>query len=558
MRNFRRMLTLLLFALAPAPWLAAEESDSDPSRSSVAEAPARSSPRDIAREVDRRLAADLGHTPASSASADDYTFLRRATLDLIGYLPTPEEITRFVLNPSADKRAHAIDRLLADERYGENWARYWRDVILYRRSDDRGLLSADAVTDYLSAQLNENQSWDTIARSFITAEGDVRENGATAVIMAQLGRPEDTVAELSRIFLGIQIQCAQCHDHPFDRWEREQFHQLAAFFPRVAVRPRRAGNQRSFQVYASDTPPRRRPNNNNRYRGSPEHRMPDLDDPAAPGTLVQPTFFVSGAQLPVGTPDAERRGTLATWMTSSENPWFAKALVNRMWSELIGTGFYEPVDDMGPDRDGQAEGALDVLASAFVASGYDLKWLVRTIMLTDAYQRPSQSRSEGGPADLLASHPQRLRADQLYNAVATALFFDPEARLRMAGSANLPRRGGRADPRRFFAAIFGYDPSEPRTDINGSVPQALLLMNSELLERLLSSTRRDGLGGLLADIEDDKDLVHELYLRCLSRLPTKAETAKALRHVRKSPGRGEAFEDLLWALINSSEFIHRS
>ncbi len=314
--------------------------------------------------ITEELASSTEQGPAQAT--DDYTFLRRVSFDLLGHPPTLDEISRFISDPAADKRAQLIDQLLENEWYGDNWARYWRDVIIFRRSDQRGLLGARSLQAFLTEEFNRNTPWDHIAREMITASGDVRENGATGLIMAQMGRPEETVAELSRVFLGIQIQCAQCHDHPFDRWEREQFHELAAFFPRVAVRPARPTDQkRSFAVVANDRPaPRRRGNANNRYRGTPEHRMPDLDDPSAEGEVMTPRFFLTGESLDLGSPDAERREQLAEWFTAADNPWFAKSLVQRIWTELVGEGFYDSIDDIGPDREVYAGKVAGLLGRA--------------------------------------------------------------------------------------------------------------------------------------------------------------------------------------------------
>lgn len=517
-------------------------------------------PDDDAARVDALLIQDIFGGSSSSASelaapVDDQVFLRRVWLDLVGEAPPAEEITRFCFDPSPYKRGHEIDRLLADQRFGANWARYWRDVILYRRSEERALFAAVPLQEFLQQQLNENQPWDQIAREFVTANGDVREDGSTALIMAQAGRPEETVAEISRIFMGIQIQCAQCHDHPTDRWKREQFHELVAFFPRVAVRPNRAAGQRSFMVVADDNPARRRrANNNNRRRGTLEHYMPDLDDPSASGTLMQPALFVTGQQLDSGLVDRDRRQALAEWMTSTDNPWFAKAIVNRLWAELVGEGFFEPVDDIGPDRVSSAPQALDYLAETFVQSGHDLKWLFRTIMSTEAYQRQSRPRRNYGEAPFTANRAQRLRGDQLYSVLVSALNINERS---MQKSANAYGRRVRGGPRAMFNAVFGYDPSERREEVSGSIPQTLVLMNSTVVESAISARRTDGLGGLLNDIGNDSQLVTELYLRCLSRQPSDRELRECLLHVKKAPDRSEGFEDVLWTLINSTEFLHR-
>ncbi len=514
----------------------------------------------VARQVDTLLVSDIGvETPPKSSVPliTDDAFVRRVMLDLAGELPTPEELVTFTLDADAHKRARMVDQLLNDPRFGDNWARYWRDVILYRRTEERALLSAAAVEEYLSESLNENKSWDEIATDFITAEGDVREDGRTALIMAQAGQPEDTVAEISRIFMGIQIQCAQCHDHPTDRWEREQFHELAAFFPRVAVRPNRQAEKRTFLVTAVDFFPRfLRGNPNARFRGTAEHLMPDLENPAEPGEQMKPVFFATGDALSLGTRDADRRGALADWLTSANNEWFAKAYVNRIWAELVGEGFYEPVDDLGPDRECSAPQTLDLLADSFVASAYDVKWLFRTIMATDAYQRPSQSRRAWEDAPFQANANQRLRGDQLFNSLMQALGINEELATR-AGGGMQGAYGFRGGPRTFFNAAFGYDPSDHRDEITGSVQQALLMMNSPNINRAMSANNFNGLGRMLRTIPDDQELIVELYLRTLARAPTSDEIQTCVEYLKEVGDRSEAFEDLQWSLVNSTEFLHR-
>src|SRR4029453_14135890 len=259
-----------------------------------------------------------------------------------------------------------VNKLLADPRYGENWGRYWRDVIMYRKTEERQqFLVGIPLDSFLTDSFNANKPWSQLATEFITAKGGANENGACGLIVAQQGQPEEIVGEVSRIFLGVQIQCAQCHDHPTDRWTREQFHQLAAFFPRVASQPNRQGQNRQMlpeiTVTVTDSAPQfafRGPMNM-RARGTLEHRMSDPKNPQAEGALMQPVLFATGASLPTGTPDAERRGTLAKWITAKDNPFFAKAFFNRLWWELTGEGFCEPIDDIGPDRHATAPKTLD-------------------------------------------------------------------------------------------------------------------------------------------------------------------------------------------------------
>ena len=509
----------------------------------------------IAKRVNQAIAQDVfSESTQLAPHTDDATYLRRVYLDLIGDIPSPEAVVAFLLDPAEDKREQVVQDLLASPHYGQNWARYWRDVVFFRAQEDRAKIAANAMVADMAQQLNDNTRWDRIATEFITASGDVREDGHTAIIMAQDGRTEETTAEVSRIFLGIQIQCAQCHDHPYDRWKREQFHELAAFFPRIGVRNVRDMTKRSFEVYSNDRfRGRQRRNNNNDRRPEAEHRMPDLDQPEVPGKVMQPKFFLTSATLPPGARDAERRAQLAQWLT--DNEWFAIAIVNRLWSELVGEGFYEPVDDIGPDRESLSPAAVKLLAKKFEESGYDLKWLLATICQTDAYQRESRPRRGPTETPLVANVPQRLRSDQLFNALYTALDIEePETTPSGYGAVNARRRNR---PRDQFDQLFGYDPSSSRESVSATIPQSLALMNAYEINRYVRANKTNLLADLLQEIPEDETLVVELYLRCLSREPSDDELARALAYRDEVSKRGEAFEDLLWALINSAEFQHR-
>jgi hypothetical protein len=518
---------------------------------------------DTARRVDRLLADELFKSDTKLAPrTNDATYLRRVWLDIVGDIPTPEHVTAFSLDPAEDKRERVVRELLDKPQYGQNWARYWRDVIFSRKLEDRADIATNSLVGDMTEHLNENTSWDKIAKAFITATGDVRENGAAAIHMAQDGRTEEITAEMSRIFMGIQIQCAQCHDHKTDRWTRNQFHELAAFFPRIGLRPVQTPTKNSFEVVVNDRPqqPLRRGNPDNNRRGEPEHYMPNLENPSARGTLMKPEFFLTGKELPLGATDAERRGALAEWITRNE--WFATALVNRLWGELVGEGFYEPIDDMGPDRTPSGKQAVELLSKSFAASDYDVKWLFRTICATEAYQRESRPRrtTEGTP--FAANVAQPLRSDQLYNALLTATGGEevelPAGRGRRAGRGGPQRRGGGMGARPQFDATFGFDPSDPRETVSTSIPQALAMMNAPRMSQATRGQNRNtSLGDLVATIPNDEALVSELYLRALSREPTEIELKKAIAYRSTVVQRQAAFEDLFWALLNTSEFSHR-
>jgi hypothetical protein len=513
--------------------------------------------KQAAERVDTLLTKELSgavasESPAMSVASDE-VFLRRASFDLVGHPASPSQITQFVAESNPDKRAIVVDLLLKSPEFGVNWGRYWRDAILSRRTEPRAEMTGPVLVKYIAERFNADDGWDQIAEEMITATGSIRENGATAIIMAQSGNAEEIAAEVARLFLGVQIQCAQCHDHPTDRWKRQQFHELAAFFARVETRQVRDSKvPLDYEVVGRDrgrvyVPPK--PDGKNR---SLEHFMPDLEDPKAQGTIVQPALFLTDQRIDTGKTDAVRRDVLAVWTTDEKNPWFAKAFVNRVWTELVGWGFYEPVDDLGPDRECRAPKTLDFLAAQFVKHDYQVKWLYRTIVATNAYQRaPGDAKT----SPLLVSHATRLRSDQFYDALTMAL-----------GVKDLqfdfgPRRGPGArlrGPRYILSEEFDFDPSDPRGDQAGSIPQSLILMNAKGVQQSIDGgDAKTALGKLLADTTDDAEVTRQLYLRALGRQPTEKEQATCLAHVKTAKSRNAAFEDVLWALVNSTEMLVR-
>lgn len=578
-------------------------------------------PHEVAKAVDARLQQAFEQSGVKvSPVCKDEDFLRRVSLDLTGQLPTPRQTTLFGLSPAADKREAMVDSLLTSPEFGRHWARYWRDVVLINATNQRAQLGRQSFEDWLAAEFNRGASWDEMATELLTATGDVYEEGSTGLLFAHDGDPNEVAAEASRIFLGIQIQCASCHDHPSDIWKREQFHELAAYFPRVGVRPIRDGERIvSYEVVSVNVS---RPNpgdalrenadrmvrmldrngdqkiskteaQNARFGGplataydrilevadadkdgmlnaselknvpapmmgrqaNTEHYMPDLNDPASRGRLIQPKFFVDGSQPGKSLSDESRRGAIARSMTSPENPWFAKALVNRMWSELLGEGFYMPVDDIGPTREARFPEALEALAVGFTASGYDYKWLLKTITLTDAYQREIRAAS-GSPDELpfAAQKPTRLRADQAFNALLTVLGV-AEPTPRGGGDGPGARFQALRSPRFQFQQLFGFDPSTPQDDLLGNVPQSLFLMNSTTLSGALTAQRTTRLGRILSEFPDDGDALSELYLLTLVREPSKREREIFSEYLASVGNRAEAYEDLMWSLLNSAEFL---
>ncbi len=609
MTRFRpavRLLTLTILAAATTVGVKAAEPDS----------------AEVAAKVDRAiheglLEAGVGVAPPTN----DEDFLRRVALDLAGRIPTPDQVLAFTASDDPAKRVKVVERLLDSDEYARNWSRYWRDVIFSRATNQRARLVQPRFEQWMTEQLRENTSWDLVATELLTANGDVRENGRVALMYAHDGDASEIAAETSRIFLGIQLSCANCHDHPYDPWKREQFHQLAAYFPRVRVRPVvEDGRPRSFEVISFDRAVggnrgrsfdfaqaapllvRRYDKNGDRklsqdeMQGSPlqrladrlfdrldtdgdelvsveelqayeppvniaertrtEHLMPNLENPAQPGTRIDPAFFVSTEAAARELSDADRRLVLAQQITEPENVWFARAYVNRMWAELVGEGFYAPVDDMGPNRSASFPAALDALSDGFTDSGYDVKWLFRTITRTEAYQRSLRTPEPGQTLPFASAVPSRLRADQVYDSLVQALGVQELTAGRPGGDRMMAYRGV-AGPRAQFTQLFGFDPSADKSDVIGDVPQALFLMNSDFVNRAIRTNAPTRLGTLLYQYQDNAKAVEQLYLITLARKPTEKELRICLDHVESREHRGEAYEDLMWSLLNSTEFVSR-
>jgi hypothetical protein len=549
--------------------------------------------------VDRHLTKnDPKVEPAPITS--DVEFVRRVYFDLVGRPPTPEQFTAFVRDRSHDKRGRLIDGLLNSPDCARSWARYWRDVIKFHATNENlNRVRFDELEDWLAAQLRVHKPWDEIVARMVAATGRNDENGAVAFPLAYDTQPVEMAGEVSRIFLGVQIQCAQCHDHKTDSWKRRQFHEFAAFFAGARQQQVQRPMPGQPPVIAVVAQPRVR------------YAMPDKDNPAKM-IPVAPRFFLASAgakeadpALPEGLGAEKRRELVASYITGQDNPWFARAFVNRTWYALMGEAFYEPIDDMGPERTARAPEILEPLADQWQRGGYDIRWLYRTILNTRAYQRRVRSTANAAGKTPFASNcPSRLRADQVFEALAQALGLpiDGEGHLVPPAPNNKnPRPGAQpkvqakaapvslGDPRRVAAAvaakaapsppqpqpakpgqpprrngqqavferIFGVDPSIPNDDVMGTIPQALFMMNGPLVNNRVTARPGTVLGQILAGSPDERSALNALYVRVLSRHPTPKEVEICGRYVAAVGNLPEAFEDIYWSLINSTEFVTR-
>jgi hypothetical protein len=493
---------------------------------------------------------ELGVKPAPLTT--DEQFVRRITLDLTGELPVPADVTEFVADKDPNKRAKLIDKLLASDEHAQHWARYWRDVIGSRATNQQARALARSFEKWMTDCIRQNKGWGNITRAMLTASGKVEftddgSHGELYFLLSKNGMagPEERAAETSRVFMGIQIQCAQCHDHPSDVWKRQQFHELTAYFAR--------GRERLVREPGQDGKPGRAFGLELVAAPFGEHRMPSKEDPRR-GTIMSPRFLDGKAPPRSVTTDLERRRSLADAVVSKENYWFAGAYVNRMWGEMMGQSFTMPVDDMGPKKEAVFPAVLARLAASFRATDYDMKALVRTVVNSETYQRQIRlGESTSEHLHFAAAYPTRLRADALWESLTGVLgqFGGPAGEARPGPGG---RFAGRVGLEGTFKDEFNFDPSTMADEVEGSVPQALLLMNNPQINQKIQARGTNLLGRILTAYPDNDEALRMVYLRALARKPTDREKERCRTYIAKAGSRAEAFEDILWALINSTEF----
>ncbi|MCA9052230.1 MAG: DUF1549 domain-containing protein [Planctomycetaceae bacterium] len=461
-------------------------------------------PEDLDKQLEQSVA--KGTDTKFVDVVDDETFLRRVSVDLTGLVPDRDQIKKFVADKGAKKREQLIDQLLETGAYSRKWARYWSSVVFFETAANRNSINPQSFEDWLASEFAANRSWDLIVAQMLSAapqrhserkpqdNGWEQDHGPNNFILACERKPEVIASQTARLFMGISIGCAECHDHPFDQWKREQFHEMAAFFA---------------------------PN---------KYYMTDQYDPAEKSEMQ--ARFLLGEKPPEYLKGDHRRVAMAGYlMYNPDNYWFARAYVNRIWNELVGDGFYS-VDSLGPDKEVTHVLVVNRLASAFRQQGFDVKWLFRMILNTRTYQR--QIRTLDEEADLFtAVRPARLRPYEVADNLE-----------RLVGE-----NGGM---RKAIESAFEQNPSVPQRDLEGTMQQALLMMNNSQLHSKLAAS---SLAKDLSQMKSDEDLIREAFLGVLARTPTFLETARYKQYLQQSQNRQESVEDLLWVLVNSAEFV---
>lgn len=474
--------------------------------------------------IDEKVFAELRRLRIPpSALSDDAEFLRRVYLDVIGCLPTPDEVRAFLNEPaSPQKRQCVIDGLLKREEFVDFWTMKFADLLLI--SGKRGSESATLTYQtWLRGQIARDVPFDKLAREFLLAAGDIKQVGP-ANFYALAADPRDLGEHFSTMFLGTQIACARCHAHPYAKWTQEDYYRFAAYFARVS----REGDL----VRVSE-------------RG--EVAYPKTGQNLLPEPL--------GAAAPALAPAADRRQGLAAWLTAPENTLPAQALVNRVWKHLLGRGLVEPVDDLRPTNPAPNPALWEALAEDFAAGGFDLRRLIRTIVSSRTYQLSSRANDINRRDDRLFSRAylKPLAAQVLADAIARATGVPEEYAGHPPGTRAVQLVGSQTAS--YALDVFGRCSRERNCETSGTsgggLAQTLHLINGSTVNHKL---REGVLKEWLASARSNQELIDELYLRTLSRPATKEERDHWQSELAKSGQRAEFLEDLLWALLNSREF----
>ncbi|MCC6585821.1 MAG: DUF1549 domain-containing protein [Bryobacterales bacterium] len=488
--------------------------------------------------IDRTIDAKLQKLHIQpSAEADDATFLRRASLDLTGQIPTPEAIQAFVSDPTPthQKRAKIIDKLMASSAYVDHWTVKWGDLLQSSRKylGEKGVYT---FREWIRESIATNKPYNKMVKELLTARGSSYEDPA-ANFFRVTRDAKPTMEKTTQVFLGVRMVCAQCHDHPFERWTQNQYYQMSAFFSAVGLR---AGYEVGEEIVFDQ-------------RDEYEMKHPKT------GRVVKPEFLVASAgKIPVPD-DQRRRDALADWLVSKDNPFFAKAIVNRVWSYFFGKGIIDPVDDIRASNPPSNPALLDALTKDFIDHNFDLQHLMRTIANSRVYQTALTPNEWNANDHINFSHasPRRLSAEQLMDAVASAAGVRPnfpevpeDTAAQQLVDPHIGKEG--------FLDVFGRPVRESacecerRTDF--SLPQALNLVNGRTISDAVADPK-GRVAKLVLGGKPDATIVESLYLAALSRKPTAEESARGVQYLANGSKATRA-QDLLWALLNSKGFLY--
>lgn len=475
----------------------------------------------------------------TSPKSDDAEFLRRASLDTIGVLPTVDEVKAFLANPDANKREALIEQLLARPEFVDYWAYQWSDLLLLNGSK----LKPDALKSYyqwIRERVAQNTPWSEFARQIILAKGSTLENGA-ANFYTLHHDPQDMVETTSMAFLGMSIQCAHCHDHPNEKWTNDDYYGMVSLFARV----------RSKGFVANDLKV---------VEGNRTIFLADRGEVLQPRTAKPQQPKPLDAQAIDFDEPVDRREYLAKWLTDPCNPYFSKAIVNRIWANYFGKGLVEAVDDLRLTNPASNERLFQKLAGDLARKGFDLKALMRTIMQSETYQRSHLVLKENEADQRFHSHsqPRRLKAEVMLDALSQAtgvptVFKDQPANTRALQLID-------ANVASYFLETFGRPERVltctcERSD-EPSMTQVLHLTNGKTIQEKLEA-KEGRISSLIESNTPNAEIVETVYLASLSRYPTADEKQRLTSLLDASPAeeRRAAIEDLFWSVLTSKEFL---
>ncbi len=499
-----------------------------------------------------------------SPAATDYEWCRRLYLDLLGRIPTVRELNEFTDNKDKDKRGQLVNQLLYGDHYTEEFARNWTTIwtnLLIGRTGGNGnnsMVSRPGMQKFLRDSFARGKPFDKFVRELITATGTTTPgeesfNGATNFLIDKVNDDNGALATAttSRLFLGLQIQCTQCHNHPFNDWKQQKYWEMNAFFRQT--RAFRGGNRRMDNAAArlvdQDFAGEGRPRDYNKppifyelRNGEMRVAYPVFVD----GTAIDPSGYVK---------NVNRRGELAKLVTNSE--YFPKAIANRIWSHFLGYGFTSPVDDLGPHNPPTHPELLGFLAEEFRDTGYNLRDLISWIVLSRPYGLSSKiGKSNETDDPLLGEAPKfsrfylrQMRAEELYESLITA---------NEAGESGDYEAKERLKNRwlQQFSQAFGTDEGDETTTFNGTIPQVLMMFNGELIRGATGNAKGSMIGELIQSGMNYEDQIEYLFKAGLSRKPKRNEAQLAGQFLRANSGNvAESLRDMWWVILNSNEFI---
>lgn len=462
-----------------------------------------------------------------SEVCDDATFLRRASLDIIGTLPTADEARRFLADKASDKRAQLVESLLKRPEFADFWALKWADLL---RVDRQKLGQRDAYAYYrwIRDQFAANRPLDQFARALLTAEGPL-DDAPAGHFYKVVTRPGDMANAVSQVFLGIRLACAECHHHPFDRWSQTDYYGMSGLFAQVSIRKGALGETLLAE-------------------GNPATKHPRTGENVPPHALDAEPSKDTG----------DRRRALAEWFTAPENPWFARNLANRLAAHFLGRGVIEPVDDVRATNPPGNPALLDALARVVTDSRFDLKQFIRTLAASRTYQLSATPNDTNAQDEQNYSRAlfKRLPAEVLFDAVCQVTGVPEKFDGVPSGTRAIQLWDSQTQ--HYFLKLFGrpvrVTACECERNSEASIAQVLHLLNSPNLQSKLSHANGQ-LARLVASHPDNAKLADELYLTFFSRMPTATERQLVAKHLAASPDRQQGVEDYAWSLLNAVEFV---